>query len=454
MATQIEKVFYEASPLWVCIVESIVITAFVPVVGFLLHRQDPLFYASTFSWLMAAPLLVGLRYGFIFGLASGAAMAGIMALSSRYSFEAGQLSLQYAIGVILVGMVAGEFTDIWRRRFMQMRIFNNYQTTRLEEFVRNYHLLRVSHDQLAERLAANPHNLRDTLLALSERFDEREPGEDILRRRAPDILSFLAAEGRIQQCALYAVDDQHRIDREALDDLGGRLSEVDVSQHPMVRACVEQRCMISQRSEMGEEHQVASLAILAVIPLVDVDDRVWAVVTITEMPFVVFERGNLHLLAVLGANLGDVISKAYDRWPTDLDQAGREFEAQVVRWTQYASRYNLTSLLMAFEISGRIEGISNEALIDLIFEQLRALDSGWVANVGDFTQILYVLMPLTPERGATAYRERMTLMLQERFGLNVAENGLVFHQRIVDGKHAAADLLSDIRAQAEGRAVG
>lgn len=449
MATQIEEVHYEAPPLWVRVLETAVLTALIPAIGWLFNPGDPLFYASSFSWLVAAPLLAGLRYGFLFGFASALVTAAIMALAPRFGIEQTALPVQYAIGVILAGMVAGEFTDIWRRRFAQMRIINDYQGTRLNEFVRNYHLIRVSHDQLAERLAANPHNLRDALLALAERFHEAEPGEDILRRRAADLLSFLAVEGRLEQCALFPVDESHRVAKQPLDFLGGQPADVDVSNHPMVQACIEQRTMISLKSEMAEELQQASQSLLAVIPLIDVDDRIWAVVTVTEMPFVVFERGNLHLLAVLGGNLGDIVSEAYDRAPPDKERARFQFEQRLRRWTQYARRYRLTSLVVAYEIPGRIRGIGNEALIDLVYEQLRALDFGWVTDVRDGGQVMYVLMPLTPERGAAAYRERMTNLLQERFGVDVAESGLVFHQRVVDGKRSAADLLTDVRRQAE-----
>lgn len=454
MVTQIEEVNYEAPPAWVSVLESVVITALVPVIGWLFHAHDPLFYGSTFAWLIVAPLLTGLRYGFLYGFASALATVAYMAIAPRLGWIDTALPVQYAIGLVLTGMVAGEFTDIWRRRFTQMKIINDYQGTRLEEFVRNYHVLRVSHDQLAERLAANPHNLRDALLALAERFHEADPGIDVLTQRSSDLLSFLAAEGRVEQCALYRVDENNQVARQAMDFLGGQPSQTDVAANPMVRACLEQRCMISLKSEMANEAGIqAGQSILAVVPLIDVNDRIWAIVTVTEMPFVDFERGNLHLLAVLGGNLGDVIAEAYDRVPTDQALARYQFEQRLKRWTQYGARYRLSSLLMAYEIPGRVRGISNEALSDVVYEQLRALDFAWTTDVGQDSQIIYVLMPLTPERGAAAYRERMSRLLNERFGVDVANSGLVFHQRHVTGKQSASALLADIRRQAESHAT-
>ena len=154
-------------------------------------RANTALAALRYAQALLGPLLAGLRYGFLFGFASALLTVAIMMVASGTGWAETDLPIEYAIGVLLTGMVAGEFTDIWRRRITQMKIINEYQGTRLEEFVRNFHVLRVSHDQLAERLAANPHNLRDVLLALAERFDVVEPGDDILTERASDLLSFI-----------------------------------------------------------------------------------------------------------------------------------------------------------------------------------------------------------------------------------------------------------------------
>lgn len=452
MVTQIEDVNYQVPPVWVRMLETGVLTLLVPAAGWLFHPQDPLFYDNSFAWLIVGPLLAGLRYGFLFGFASALLTIAIMVLMSGGQGAMGEIPVPYAIGILLTGMVSGEFTDIWRRRLTQMKIINDYQGTRLEEFVRNFHVLRVSHDQLAERLAANPHNLRDVLLALAERFDVVEPGDDILTTRAADLLSFIAHEGRVEQCALYVVSEDEKVAREPAAFLGGHPTDPDIVDHPMVKACFEHRTMISLKSEMAETLQERNQPLLAVVPLIDVNDRIWAVVTVTEMPFVEFERGNLHLLSVLGGNLGDIITEAYARTPADAQLAKFQFEQRLKRWTQYAARYKLSSLLIAYEIPGRVQGISNQALTDLVYEQLRALDFAWTTDLTDDTRIIYVLMPLTPERGAGAYRERMTMLLHERFGVDVADSGLVFHQRHVDGKQSAPNLLAGIRRQAEQHA--
>lgn len=458
MATRIEEVTYAAAPTWVRVAETIIATLLIPGIGLLLHPGDPLFYATGFAWLIAGPLLAGLRYGFIYGFGSALATALSMGVLPRLGWAPpgdayAHLPLQYAAGVILVGMVAGEFTDIWRRRFTQVQIISEYQNTRLAEFVRNYHLLRVSHDQLAERLAANPHNLRDSLLTLTERFRDTPAGQPILRSRAADLLDFLAEEGRLQQGAIYAVDEKGKIDPQPLDVMGGASAAFDAGAHPMVKACLEHRQMISLKSEMADNPQQVAQSLLAVVPLIDVDSRIWAVVTISEMPFISLERGNLHLLAVLGANMGDVISEAHDRRPEDTQLAQTQFAAHTRRWVRYSKRYGLTSLMLAYDIPATIQGVSQEALTDLVFGQLRALDFAFSHDAADQTRIIFVLMPLTPERGASAYLERMGRLIHERHGVDAADSGWQVHQRVIDGKVSAEALIDDIQSDTRRHAA-
>ena len=53
-------------------------------------------------------------------------------------------------------------------------------------------------------------------------------------------------------------------------------------------------------------------AVLAAVPLVDVEGRVHAVVAVRDVPFVAFNAETLELLAAVGGHLGDFLSHAED----------------------------------------------------------------------------------------------------------------------------------------------
>lgn len=446
MATSIEDIRYKPPPLRVRVAETVLLTLLVPAIGLWFHEYDPLFLEASFAWLVAAPLLAGLRYGFIFGFGSALATVAIMTTSWRLGMESGAFPLQYAIGLILVGMVVGEFTDVWRRRLGQMRVINDYQATRLDEFVRNYHLLRVSHDQLAERLAANPYNLRDALRHLGRRLQTTHP----LEVRAGDILNFLAWHGMFQQAAFYAVDEKGEVRTPALARLGRE--DEGVPDSPMVRACLSERCMISLRGEwMSEAGADGAPPLLAVVPLLDVEGRLWGIVTITDMPFMAYHDKTLNLLAVLGGNLGDLIKESQRSETAHAGDTGGEFRQRLRRWIEYARRYRLESLVMAVQLPEDDDDADEEdaqAVVDFLFEQLRVLDYPVMIRGEDGRRRLLILMPLTPLEGARAYRARIGRQMLERFGKDADESGLRFLQYRIDGKTRIDDVLEALHTEA------
>lgn len=445
MATSIEDIRYQPPPLWVRLAETVLLTLVVPAVGLWFNERDPLFLNAPFAWLVVGPLLAGLRYGFIFGFGSAVATVLIMGGAWRLGVAGGEFPLQYAIGLFLAGMVAGEFTDVWRRRLGQMQVVNDYQATRLDEFVRNYHLLRVSHDQLAERLAANPYNLRDALRHLGRRFTTTHP----LEVRAADILNFLAWHGKFQQAAFYGVDEKGKVQQPALARLGSE--EDDVLNSPMVQACLRDRCMISMRSErMGDAGTNGTSPLLAVVPLIDVEGRLWGIVTVTDMPFMTYNEKTLNLLAVLGGNLGDLIKESQRTETARSGDTQGEFRERLQRWIVYSRRYKLESLVMVVQLPDESESDEEEsqAVVDFLFEQLRVLDYPVMVRGEDGCRRLLILMPLTPEEGARAYRARISRQMLERFGKEADEYGLRFLQYRIDGKTQAGDVLDALHTEA------
>lgn len=453
MANDFEMGFYTPPSLWVRLGETAALTLLVPVLGLIFRPSDPFFVDSGVTWLIIAPLLVGIRYGFVLGLVSG--IGTVVLSASVHEFGSNWAGIDphgctwsYAVGIVLAGMLAGEFTDVWRRRLERTQVVNDYRKSRLDQFVRHYHLLRVSHDQLAERLAATPHNLRDALMNLGQRFGEVQSGDDILALKAPDILRFLSEEGRIQQCAIFRVSDDAVISG-ALESVGPTPHAFEPAADPMVNACLAGRQMISVNSQQINDADRSHLAIYAVVPLIDVNDCIWAVVTVHDMPFILFDQSNLHLLAVLGGNIGDQLATAYKRVGQKDSSDYRYFESEVDRWASYGRRYDLESLLVVYRLPNGMQGVSAEAVYALILEQERALDSlsPLQPSADADCHFIFLLMPLTPAVGFTAYRTRMSHLFREYFGMSLDKSGIELYQKPIDGSRQARAVFDQIDAR-------
>lgn len=441
MATHIDELQPALAPRWLRYLETLIITLALPVIGWIINPNDPLLLGSGLTWLLAiAPLLVGMRYGFALGFSSALISVAIMGLEGFWHHgdllvERAQ-RLPIAIALILVGMVAGEMADVWRRRLQQMAILHRAQSTRLEEFVRHYQLLRVSHDQLAERLAANPFTLRDALRALEEKFLSLSSHQDPLAQHGSELLNFLALHARIQQAVLLPVDQQQRLVPQAAIWFGG---EKALDWHdPMLTACLEQRRMICLKSAMTQGINIDNAPLLAVVPLIDVEEHIHAVVAVTAMPFVDFHRGHLHLLAVLGAQLGDMLQHTqHPGQENSGDQRGL-----VAQWVRHAREHQLTSLLVAIDFSESLNDAQLQLAVEKVAQQQRGLDRSWVVRQAGFTRRLYVLLPLTQPRAFTIYTERLQELFASEPGLGEACQAIRISYQVIDGRLSAKKLLS------------
>lgn len=445
MATRIEDAQYQPPALWIRVLETLLLTLAVPALGWAINPGDPFFLQEPFAWLIAGPLLVGLRYGFAFALSSALLLALLALSAGNMGIGEMTISLHYIVGLILLAMVTGEFTDVWHRRLRQMAVINHQQSTRLNEFVRNYHLLRTSHDQLAERIAANPYNLRDALLHLNQRFNPAVSEPSMLAFSGDELLNFLAWHTKIQQAALYSVDETGRIMTPAIANIGGEPG-FDIANHPMVRECLKKQCMISLKEALIEEMELGGSDILAAVPLIDVNERIWAVAVVTDVPFIMFHHNMLDLLAILGANLGDLIREAKNKasvWASDSDAL---FIERIKQWSLYKRHYKLESLLMCVHVPETGDPDLSRSIIDLLLGQLRGLDYPAVFDSKDgYRKTLAILMPLTDSAGAEPYEIRISQMLREQLGIEPTDHGITFQHQLIAGKLDARALLDEIR---------
>lgn len=441
MTPSIDELQPALAPRRLRFLEAVVITLAFPVIGWVINSDDPLLLASGLTWLLAiGPLLVGMRYGFALGFSS--ALVSVMLMGLEGWWYHGDLltdssqRLPVAIALILVGMLAGEMADAWRRRLQQMAVIHRAQSTRLEEFVRHYQLLRVSHDQLAERLAANPFTLRDALKALAAKYQSLAPGTDVLRQHGNELLNFLALHARVQQAVLIPVDHRQQLQPQSATWFGGEIALA--WRDPMLQACLEQRRMICLKSAMDQGINVDNAPLLAAVPLVDVEQRIYAVVAITAMPFIDFHRGHLHLLAVLGAQLGDMLRQTQHT----LEGGNAEHRAIVAQWVRHARDHQLTSLLITVDFSAQLDHDQVALAIDSIVSQQRGLDRSWVAHQSERSSRLYVLLPLTQPDAYAIYAERLQETLAAQPGIGEACQYIAISYQVIDGRLSAKKLLS------------
>lgn len=389
--------------------ETVLLTALVVGLGLWLSPADPL-QVRGFPWPLLAPLLVGLRYGFVKALASaGLLVAAVLLLRETGLPAYSKLPATWIIGVLVISMLVGEFRDLWERRLQRLQMANEYRQYRLDEFTRAHQVLRISHDRLEQRVAGSDQSLRSSLLILRERLRELKPEGDPLVSLAQPVLALLGQYGSLGAAGLYAVSED-KLQSRPLAVLG-EMDELDPHDR-MVQLCIDKGDLISIREEFlerGDKDTFSSLQ--ACVPLIDTEDNLLGILAIRQMPFFVFNDRTLSLLALLAGHVADLLqSDAIALQLTDAD--AQSFSQQLRRSLIDVEKHDLSASLCLFELTEPVD-----ELIRFFSESQRGLDLHIRLRNSRDHECILVLMPLTSAEGARGFLGRLQYLIGERFGL-------------------------------------
>lgn len=432
-------------PPFLVLLEVAVVTLLLPALGLWRHPQDPFFLHAGFPWLVLAPLLIGLRYGFAHGLGSAVALNLLMYVCIGMG-RAGVTTFpgSLALGLLLVAMLAGEFCDMWHRRLHHMTELNYHHHMLMQKFTRSYHLLTLSHERLERRVLANTKSLRETMTYLRERALLAEVETSDSSGLSHLFMEVLGSFGMLQVAALYRADAQGVLSSQVAAKLGNpkpvRLDD------PLLLQALKTKQLTCIRPEQallpaGEEPSpdVVSQTLLAVLPLVDVSGRLWGVVAVQAMPFAALNREHLNLLAVLGGQMGDMLALA-------AGGAVEQFHTCLLRSHIDARDHGMTAMLLALVIDPQL---APRALLSSLLERHRALDQEWLTENRHGHRVLLMVMPLTDAEGARGYVQRLENFCQDHLGKPLQDLGVRVQQVVLDGNGAAQDKLLALKEACE-----
>ena len=393
-------------------VETLVISVLALGLGWWFSPDDPLQVNATFPWVILAPLLLGMRYGFVRGLASAALLVAALFAFRVQGVEAyAQVPAAFIVGVLLCAMLVGEFRDIWERRLERLELANEYRQLRLDEFTRAHHILRISHDRLEQRVAGNDQSLRSSLLGLRQLLRELPGDEAPLDALAETVLALLAQYGSLRIAGLYRVRHDRTPEPQPLATLG-EMPALDADDL-LVRTCLERGELVSVRQELLERgEQRAHSALQVCVPLVDTDGRILALLAVEQMPFFVFNERTFSLLAILAGHIADLLQS--DRRALQLaDIDAQRFSQYLKRSLLDARDHGLPACLYAFELTDVRYGEEVQRLLE---GSQRGLDVQLRLRNDEGRRVLLVLLPLTAAEGSQGYLQRLRILFAERFG--------------------------------------
>ena len=423
-------------------IETALLVLLVPALGLWLNPSDPLFVRSAFPWAVLAPLLAGLRYGFAPGFAAAAALALATIAAWKGTlplrFPAGDLSAQRTVGLVLCGMITGEFSGLWRRRLEALETVHGHQRLRFESLVRSHQALRVSQDLLESRLGGGPPTLREALRALADLAVVDEGGREALARQ---ILDLFATFAQVRQGAVFlAAEPDAPLPAKATAALGAAPELSD----PIVEEALRRRELVAFDSAVVATKAGARAgAVVLAAPLEDVEGQLWGVLAVSDLPFSAYGPEARARIAALAGHVADLLAFGAPR-----RLAGPHHEESVDGFTRRlrrAAHDRRTHGIASGVVQFSLEGNRAPALAAAIVQQRRVTDAVLTSRRRDGRETVTLLLPMTDDIGVARYLGRVETVVREATGVALREAGvrIVAHVGIDASDRIAALDLSD-----------
>jgi polysaccharide biosynthesis protein PelD len=396
--------------------ETILLAASVPLLGRWLNHSDPFFVLGPVSWALLAPMLAGLRHGFLGGFGCAAVLSMALYECWRHPLlPVAAFPGPLIVALLIVGMVAGEFAQIWRMAARSIGAMRSYERRRFEEFARNYQLLKVSHDALEERAAGASGNLRNALATVRAELSRAVEGGSALAARGSAILDVFQAFAQVQTAALLPVDGDDVYRAVAML---GKVPE-SAPEDPLVVQAVRTKKVVSLAGERGAFAGDEPTELVAAVPLVDIGGRVWAVVAVGQMPFFALTAESLRLLALMGGAIADALTFGVTSAAAEPTMV--HFRRQVERCARDARTHGVPATLLVLSVADR--AAANQ-VVPRILEQRRGLDQARLVDADDGEQRLFILLPLTHPQDVDGYLARVDRALPEQLGGSLEAAGV------------------------------
>jgi polysaccharide biosynthesis protein PelD len=381
-------------------VETLLLPAAMVVLGVWLSPLDPLFVRAQFPWTWIAPLVLALRYGPFPGLGGA-----VVLFLGWYGLEGLSLTTQalpklYFLGGLIVVMLAGEFSSIWRARVRRAEATQDYLDQRLDNLTQHHYLLRLSHDRLEQELFSRPVSMRDALLGLREIAAKSSPSDRI---PAADAFLKLASQFcQIERAMLVPVEND-KPQAAPVYTLGAPF-EPHLDDSLVVHAMSER--MLSHVASVAIEER-RDTRYLIVAPVADVTGKIHALLIVEALPFFALQEETLQMLNLMIGYYGDSLAAAslvapiQAVWP----MCPTAFALELQRLTHLRRNSSVPSALVALLFAPEK---SSSDLPNRLLRQQRSLDVTWVLGSDpQRPRAVFAILPLARSAAVEGYLARI-----------------------------------------------
>ena len=421
-------------------IEILILSICIPVLGIFISPDDVFFVNAGFPWIILPPLLVALRYGTINGMISLFLIAaGILFYLHLKGESLAQFPLHIFAGMIILSLITGEIIESWKKRFSLQAQEKKYMDTRLKQLDNAYRVLQVSHGQLEDKFV-------DTTLSLRKSLDliQKEVGQDAhkpLSSLAKKMLRLMGQFEWLEIAGVYAVDSKIGILERPLATQG-KMPPLIANDDLLTRALKTAKPINIKKSAYLQHADKINSNLLAVIPIVDAQQKMWGVLAIKQMQFTEFHQQNINLLSVISTYVANLLS-------------GMKVGTKISHWKQVFIEIDAAlKLIMHHKLDAHLLSFNfpNNSQKKVFCEFIEGLSSGlnkrWI--IEDSSLRLLILMPISNPEENKRYLKNLQSQFKKEFKQSFKTANIRIQAKyFAEYDHAKplAELLGKIRKQ-------
>jgi hypothetical protein len=181
---------------------------------------------------------------------------------------------------------------------------------------------------------------------------------------------------------------------------------------PVLRMAVKEKELVSIRHDQLKD-QHPSNGLLAVIPLVDSEQHLHAVLAVKDMHFMAFQQKNLNVLALLGSYVGNQLSRSQGLGSSHAER----FLTDVQTSLQFARQHHTPSVMLSLQFEPSEEGLQ---VARYACDGVRSLDASWLSSDHHQSPVLCLLFPLMNLSAGRAFLQRLDKAVNEEFAIKLS----------------------------------
>lgn len=333
------------------------LSCFVLALAGLLWNHDPLFSRASFNPYSLVVVGVAVRFGWLEGLLTAAALGALMVLASMSPHQAASLAPGPLFGLGALALIAGSAAESGLRRQRALRDTVARQGGELAVLREKTEVLEAANGELKRTLGEREAGLAD-LQEVTVRL-QSAAGEEFFWTLTDLMAQYLEAD----QCSVYLLDGQHLVlaAQRGWPSVPAEARRFRLGQDLLSRAVLDKELRTVRDYPEPVELGGELLRLMAVPVLNPVNGAVLAVLSLESMPFARFTRLSANLLQRLAG-------EAATRIATAEESAALPGDSEVLLNPGFFLRR------LRLEVMGRRQGTRPAFLLVLVscpgFEQL------------------------------------------------------------------------------------